>query len=525
SYDFLDETEKLHPYANQKNFFVDIGSDLHFLVVPNPTDVGSILDETISEMDEDDYDLKDQGIHYMSQVKDALITNTLANETSEYMHYIGVQLNKEKNVNTTSNKGLSVIQRTKEFLKGLNTPIYHAVGLKPDDILIDEIERYKIQSKRIASNLQGAFSSNVYELKTPEMINVVEKNYSTQNNNVDIPYRYDFVSGEEVTDEGEDELIYQAIRPNQKDFYDIQDNNIEENDPKTLKLTKISSDNNGNIDDKEGSGFSQIYSQYLTVSDMGDVHTHPGFEWVYSVQSQVPFPVYISIRAEYQPNEMVKRFLSNIELETKDQKEEAIKGEQNIDETVEKVESGARSLKSHFQQTGDPAFSCNIVFKVTAETKDLLNERVDFLERELKRFRISVVPPYGKQVQLLLSTIPSYKSVSNDYKMQVTTDVLAGMMFGATTNIGDNRGFYIGHTKHFSKPVFIKPDLAAKAFENLGNEFDSLSILVAGMTGRGKSFFMNVFTYLSVLSGSTALIIDPKGDRKGWANGLPYIDE
>src|SRR5699024_6706230 len=40
-----------------------------------------------------------------------------------------------------------------------------------------------------------------------------------------------------------------------------------------------------------------------------------------------------------------------------------------------------------------------------------------------------------------------------------------------------------------------------------------------------KSFFMNVFTYLSVLSGSTALIIDPKGDRKGWANGLPYIDE
>src|SRR5699024_12413331 len=107
--------------------------------------------------------------------KDALITNTLANETSEYMHYIGVQLNKEKNVNTTSNKGLSVIQRTKEFLKGLNTPIYHAVGLKPDDILIDEIERYKIQSKHSTSNLQGAISSHVCELNTPEMINIVDR--------------------------------------------------------------------------------------------------------------------------------------------------------------------------------------------------------------------------------------------------------------------------------------------------------------------------------------------------------------
>src|SRR5699024_12364844 len=123
----------------------------------------------------------------------------------------------------------------------------------------------------------------------------------------------------------------------------IQDTKTEEIEPKAIKITRRSSDNSGNIQDKEGSAFSQIYSQYLTVSDMGDVHTHPAFEWVYSVQPQVPFPVYISIRAEYQPNEMVKRFLSNIELETKDQREEAIKGEQNIDETDEKVESGARS--------------------------------------------------------------------------------------------------------------------------------------------------------------------------------------
>src|SRR5690625_3666553 len=98
-------------------------------------------------------------------------------------------------------------------------------------------------------------------------------------------------------------------------------------------------------------------------------------------------------------------------------------------------------------------------------------------------------------------------------------------MFGATTNIGDGRGFYIGHTTKFSKPVFIQPDLAAKAYEGLGNVVDSLSVLVAGATGRGKSFFMNLFTYLSVLSGSSALIIDPKGDRDGWVEGLPYIDK
>src|SRR5690625_827467 len=45
------------------------------------------------------------------------------------------------------------------------------------------------------------------------------------------------------------------------------------------------------------------------------------------------------------------------------------------------------------------------------------------------------------------------------------------------------------------------------------------------MTGKGKSFFMNLFVYLSALNGSSSLIIDPEGDRKGWSEGLPYIDK
>ena len=523
SYEFLDDFEKLHPFNAQKTFLSEIASDLHFLIMPNPTDVGGILDETIEEMEDKNYELRDYGIHFMEQVKNALINDALTSETNEYMHYIGIQLNQEKNTNTTTNKGISVIQQVKEFLKGLNAPVYHALGLKPDDILQDDINMYKVQSQRIATMLSGVFSSEVFELKTPELINVIEKNYSTQNNNVDIPYRYDFVSGKEVRGKGNNGTEYQAVRPNVKDFYDVQDTNIEEINPKLLKLSKIASHNNGNTSDEDKNGLSELYAQYLTVSDMGDVHAHPGFEWLYSIQSNVPFPVFTSIRANFEPNEMVKRKLTNVELETQDQRDEAQKGGQNVDESVERVKEGARNLKTYFQESGDPAFSCNIVFKVTGETPEMLEVRVDRLKRELSRFQIKVVPPYGEQVQLLLSTIPSHHIMTNDYMMELTPSAVAGMMFGATTNIGDNRGFYIGHTKTFSRPVFIMPELAAKAFDGVNNIVDSLSILVAGMTGRGKSFFMNLFTYLSVLTGSKALIIDPKGDRRGWKNGLPHI--
>src|SRR5699024_1865751 len=126
-----------------------------------------------------------------------------------------------------------------------------------------------------------------------------------------------------------------------------------------------------------------------------------------------------------------------------------------------------------------------------------LESRVDILRKELSRYGLKVISPYGEQIQLMLDTLPSYSRTNDDYVMEVSPTVLAGLMFGATTNIGDNRGFYIGHTSQFSKPVFIQPDLAAKAYEGLGNVVDSLSVLVAGMTGKGKSFFMNLFVYLS----------------------------
>ena len=239
----------------------------------------------------------------------------------------------------------------------------------------------------------------------------------------------------------------------------------------------------------------------------------------------MPFPLTISIRADHQPNEVVESKLSNKRLEYQDQRKEASQGNQQVDLSVQRSEQGVIELESYFKETGFPAYSAKFVFKVVAETKDELKIRVDMLIKELARYGIKIISPYGEQLQLLSDTIPSSEKMNDDYLMDVSPELLAGLMFGATTNIGDGRGFYIGHTTKFSKPVFIQPDLAAKAYEGLGNVVDSLSVLVAGATGRGKSFFMNLFTYLSVLSGSSALIIDPKGDRDGWVEGLPYIDK
>lgn len=513
NYDFLDDDEKMFPFHQQLSFVANIGLDLHYLSIPHPTDVVGIINNTIAEMKLKDYPLKENGISFMEQVKKALENQKELNESSEYHDYIGIQLDKKKNKYVSGNLGLSMISSFKEFLNGLNSPVYQAVGLYPDDILESEIQAYRSQASTIETTLSSAFSSRVRKVQTHEIVYIIEKFFSTRNNNSDVVARNDFKTGRLVEGTDKDGKKYKAIRNHKKEFVDLQNASIEEINPRELVVSRINDKNE----------IEELYVQHLVIADMGDVHYHPGFEWLYHIKMQMPFPVTISVRADHEPNELVKKRLTNTKLEIQDQRNEAFKGGQNIDLSVAASEEGTIRMENYFTQTGFPGFACSFVMKVTGETEEQLRTRVELLRNELAKFGIKILSPYGEQVPLFLEMIPGSRKVHEDYRIEVSPEILAAMMFGATTNIGDNRGFYIGHTSKLSKPVFVQPDLAAKAFEGLGNKVDSISVLVAGMTGKGKSFFMNLYIYLSTLTGSKGLIIDPKGDRKGWAEGLPLI--
>ncbi|KIL74705.1 ATP-binding protein [Bacillus badius] len=513
NYDFLNDDDKIVPFQQQMSFLTNVGLDIHFLSIPNPTDISSILDNTVEEMKRKNYPLKEYGIEFVKRVKEALENQKELNESSEYHDYIGIQLNKERNRYVSGNMGINALNAVKSFISGFNSPLYQAMGLYPDDILESEIHSYRSQANTIETILVNAFSCRITKLDTVEAIYIAEKMFSTRNNNSDISLRHDFVSGQAVEGVDKKGVKYKAIRTTKKDFIDLQGTNIEEVSPKELLLSRITKDNE----------MEELYAQYLVISDMGDVHYHPGYEWLYYIKLRMPFPVTVSIRADHQPNDMVRKRLGNAKLEIQDQRKEAWKGGQGVDLSVDVSEKGTVQMENYFKQTGYPGYACSFVLKVTAEDQEQLKTRVDLLVNEMSKFGLKVISPYGHQLPLLLETIPGSKKLYEDYKIEVSPGILAGMMFGATTNIGDNRGFYIGHTSRLSKPVFVQPDLAAKAYEGLGNVVDSISVLVAGMTGKGKSFFMNLFTYLSALTGSKGLIIDPKGDRKDWDKGLPFI--
>lgn len=511
-YDFRETEEKMIPFQQQLAFLINNGYDLHFLVSPSPTDVGKVLDETVESMQVLDYHLKEKGIAFMNQVKEVLAGQRQINETSEYFHYIGVQLNPEKNRYKEGNAGTSVLESLRHFLAGFKSPVYRAAGLEPYDILRSDIEAWRDQSEALVTTISSGFSSSVKPVSTEEAVYLAEKAFTVTNSTNDISTRaafhpYSYVEG--IDENGE---LHRAVRPNEKEYLDLQNASLEEIGPKTLLMKKVIEND-----------VEEMYVQYLVCDAMDEVNQHPGFEWLYNIQSKMSFPVAVSIRAHHQHNSQIRKKLSNARLEFEDQRQEAAKGGTGVDLSISTSEQGAIQMENYFKKSGQPAYSCSFVFRVNAKDQKTLKSRTDSLRNELSRYGVSVLAPYGEQISLAMETIPGSRQQNTDYRIEAAPGILAGAMFGATTNIGDNRGLFIGYTKQFKRPVFIKPDLAAKAFEGVHNTVDSISVLVAGMTGKGKSVFMNLFTYLSALSGSQALIIDPKGDRKGWEDGLPYI--
>ncbi|WP_193065429.1 ATP-binding protein [Oceanobacillus oncorhynchi] len=515
NYSFYSDMEKLTPFQSQMGFLINHKHDLHYYSDPTPTDIESIVEDTISSMRTLNYELKENGIAYMKQLKQTLANQSRLSETSEYADFIGVQLNQRLNKYHSPNTGNNIIMAVNHWLDGLKSPVYSAAGLEPYDILEEEIVAYQIQADGIQRALTSAFNCKVTATKTNELVYLIAKNFSVTTNYADIDSTLtdNLKSGEDIIGYGNDGKggkEYKAIRPKTKEFLSLQDTAIVEDGPKSLRLSKI-------IDNEE----TEIYTQHLICHDMDNERPHPGSEWIHHLKSYLGFPVTISIRAYHQSNPFIKKKLSNKLLEFKDQRKEANKGGEDIDLDVKESQSGAIRMENYFKQTAQPAYACSFIIKVTGKTKEEIHSRVERLINEVNRFGLSITSPFGEQVPLMMETIPGSKSLNNDYEMLVAPGVVAGMMFGTTSFVGDNRGIFLGYTKYFNKPLFIKPDLAAKAVEE--TEVDSLSILVAGMTGRGKSFAMNLFAYLSVLTGSQGLIIDPKGDRKGWDKGLPFI--
>ena len=140
---------------------------------------------------------------------------------------------------------------------------------------------------------------------------------------------------------------------------------------------------------------------------------------------------------------------------------------------------------------------------------DELKRRCDEVKDFYDDLNVKLVRPAGDMLGLHSEFLPASKRYINDYVQYVKSDFLAGLGFGATQQLGETTGIYMGYSVDTGRNVYLQPSLSFSQGVK-GTVTNALASAFVGSLGGGKSFCNNLLVYYSVLFGGQAVILDPK---------------
>lgn len=265
---------------------------------------------------------------------------------------------------------------------------------------------------------------------------------------------------------------------------------------------------------------NQTYCTYLSYSEIVGEINYPGSEVLYYQQSRFDFPIDTSIKLEIIDN---KKALSDVRKKKKDLNDmdnHAYQSGNEVSTHIVDAIDDANELEAYLQESKDVLYIMSYLVRVTADSKNELDRRVNSVRDFYDEYNIKLVCPSGDMMNFHNEFIPSSKRV-NMIKRTMGSNFISGLGFGAAQYIGEKEGVPIGYVVSSLRFFYVKPWIAAQGVP--GAITNSLSVAFIGSLGWGKSFCNNLLVYYSVLFGAKAVIIDPKSERGKWKKMMPYI--
>ena len=260
---------------------------------------------------------------------------------------------------------------------------------------------------------------------------------------------------------------------------------------------------------------------YFTINNIVGELDFPSSEIFYYQQQQFTFPVSTSMNVEIVTNKKALTTVRNKKKELKDLDNHAWESNNETGSNVMDALDSVNELETNLDQSKESMYKLSYVIRVAADTLEELKRRCDEVKDFYDDLNVKLVRPFGDMLGLHGEFIPSSKRYINDYIQYVTSDFLAGLGFGATQQLGETDGIYIGYNLDTGKNVSLKPSLAAQGVK--GAVTNALAAAFLGSLGGGKSFCNNLIIYYAVLFGGKAVIVDPKSERGNWQETLPDI--
>ena len=251
---------------------------------------------------------------------------------------------------------------------------------------------------------------------------------------------------------------------------------------------------------------------YFTINNIVGELDFPSSEIFYYQQQQFTFPVSTSMNVEIVTNKKALTTVRNKKKELRDLDNHAWESNNETGSNVMEALDSVNELETNLDQSKESMYKLSYVIRVAADSLDELKRRCDEVKDFYDDLNVKLVRPFGDMLGLHGEFIPSSKRYINDYTQYVTSDFLAGLGFGATQQLGETDGIYIGYNLDTGKNVYLKPSLAAQGVK--GSVTNALAAAFLGSLGGGKSFCNNLIIYYAVLFGGKAVIVDPKSGAK-----------
>ena len=431
--------------------------------------------------------LKDVAFEKIDQQTEALVSMIGDNQV-DYRFFLGFKLMVTDELLNLQSVKKSVFMTFKEFLHEVNHTLMNDFVSMPDD----EINRYLKMEKLLENKISRRFK--VRRLETSDFGYLIEHLYGRSGIAYE-DYQYQLPKKKLKRET----LIkqYDLIRPARC---------LIEESQRHLRLEHED---------------SESYVSYFTVNAIVGELDFPSSEIFYFQQQQFTFPVDTSMNVEIVGNRKALSTVRNKKKELKDLDSHAYNAGSETSSNVVDALDSVDELEADLDQSKESMYKLSYVIRVSAPDLDELKRRCDEVRDFYDDLNVKLVRPAGDMLGLHSEFLPASRRYINDYVQYVKSDFLAGLGFGATQQLGENTGIYIGYSVDTGRNVYLQPSLASQGVK--GTVTNALASAFVGSLGGGKSFCNNLLVYYSVLFGGQAVILDPKSERGGWKETLPEI--
>jgi AAA-like domain len=502
-YTYRSPGEKAGMRNQWMKLFYKIEQEMHVIQIPRFFDIYAHQERLKDSVP--DSVLKPFSHQYIDNITKAL--SAKQKYPTDQITYIGFRLHVLK-AKATRNK----LRKKFTFkMKDLRRYVESTAGIKPYEILDEEIAAYKQQEELLYQNVIGCVPQTQKATVTDFQFIIRHSVYRGIAQPEMIPQWHP--KAERYETDG-----YQVIQPQPKYIENLIKAEYE------VQADKICVRHYHDGQLREG------LMRFLYMTYLPDDIQFPGEEWLHWLKL-LSFPVDAFVRINVIPSEKAVEIISAYKRKTGHDlthtQEDGGQQDLNLAENYQELIQEERNIVRERY----PILETTIGFCIYASSKEELEERTNSLINLYKNRNkdMEVTVTIGDQFLAFHEFLPGSPRYITDFVHKLKPEMVANSMINASQRLGNSRGMLAGFTgpsqksgRQLDQPVFIDQTRAVQGGSVIKTK--SPSILICGLIGYGKSYAASLLMYQNILSsGAKVIMIDTKGERSNWVTDLPGL--